>query len=189
MIYCIYIKREGLEPSLYAYTNEKELIDNFKKERNMDRFTIITHDEDDMIGDVTIKNYLAKKYSKLRLVKRTLSTYTGNDFHVEDKVTITITDEEDWKVFKTSSNIVDEFVKIVKDVFIFRNSFNHKIKDALKILQFYVVCDYALEKLIINSDYGDIYSDNYFKDTGFFKPDDLNIFISLYGNTLKRRDT
>lgn len=158
-----------INQSLYAYTPDKKLAKEFKKYRNMDMFYVMKkslHKNE--------VNSLAREYQNLILKRHQLETVdrkTGYELTSE----LVMSKEEILCVCNKANSL------ILKDIYIHCwNSpylFNKEIFKALKVLQYVSIHD-VIENEVVDVPF-------YHYDQSSIKPDELSIFLRLFGKTIK----
>jgi hypothetical protein len=201
-IYLMYIKYKGLEPSLYAYTNNNEYYKRFKKERNKDIFVI---KEKDVNKDEFYD--FAKKHKNLNLKECLFETYTDTgEEYKRSIVSLICTYNEESSVVLNYEYINSEIAKSTSEIGL---SFNKEIIDALNTIYYFdflknkindrlemneynigFISSDSLAYSKVNSDIDkDMYSMSFLdgipdgKEKGY-NYDYLAIFIRMYGYTM-----
>ena len=172
-------------PSIYAISNDKELIKEFKNSRNMNKF---------IIRNIKISkeefNSIKKKHLNYFLKKSFFKTYNMNS-SLPKVVHIITTYKEELDVFQKSDVIITSYLPDFPDEMY---TFNDNITEILKKLVYYnMLSFYAVEKkwqyenmIYFENDIGE--GDYEYTGDDFFEIDELNLFIKLYGDTLKMKD-
>lgn len=161
----IYIYYEN-EYEFYAYTDQKEILKYFKRDRNMKKFKI----EKKKISKEYV-NYLAKEYKDLYL--EIFSARTKNlesDSYTIEKVKIAITQREKLTINNFAANLI--FVKLWETIECEPYVFKPNFLRSLTFIHYTEAYDYINTYESPN----DILS--------FYEPDYIEIFINLYGDLL-----
>ena len=182
-VWLYYIKLKGLTPALYAYTNNKQYHNKFEKERNNEIFIV----KEKEVTKQDFYNFSAR-HSNLNLKSCLFETYTEEeDGYKRNIVELVCTYNEESSVILNFEYINKEVAKATSEVAM---SFNNEVMSALNKLYYY---DFLKQKMYnedyINMlEYNKTYLDgiNNMSDTPFgYSYDYLNIFIKMYGYTLK----
>lgn len=182
-LYLFYKKIEGLEPSLYAYTDDKDLYKEFKKDRDMNIFEVKKL-------EVTEEQFLfyENKYRGYVLGRRGYQTSpsSSNSLQKRDHVFIVSTYKEEMDTYMKSDDITSFLYKYTNSL-----SFdvNEELMNALNTLGYYKVMKMGnsdslpfLEGVFPTLNYN-LSINDLFKE---IKPDMLFIFVKLFGYTMKK---
>ena len=136
-IYKIRRKDESLIelPSLFAFTNDKELFEEFEEQRDMSMFYVKRKEIDKKLYEKFLKENKAYELSYQDL-------YTKNQFDLTKKTKVKILST--WKeVESTILNTDIIFKELTKYIFPSVYTFNDKYLETLKILGFMDVCKFV----------------------------------------------
>lgn len=170
ILYNVYFKGANLSPTLYGFTNNKSIINSFKKQRKNKLYKIIEK-------EITKKEYtfIIKHTSELEMKNRKLKT-KDNDGDIIT-VEFVMTGMEEKSVYSCSDKIFIELSKITSKI---SDSFNDDINEALDILGYYQL--FVFRDDYINRNFG---IQPYFKfDSEMIEIDEFEIFMRLYSNVL-----
>ena len=175
-VWFIYKTIGGLTPFLYAFTNKEYLIKSFKEERKSSLFHIVKRE---MEKDDEFKEF-QQIHHRLELGRRGFYTSSPISLGSKEIVYLTATQEEEDSVSVRSDSIVFELGKNITD---FSCSFNKELTMALANLYYYEIKSFceASEYDLSEGEFTS-YIENKITNASF---DELEVFISLYGNTLK----
>jgi len=176
-VYIFYRKYDtGLVPSIYAYTMDKNIFEEFKKVRNMDKFII---NKIDMSEDEAEE--FERKYRRYLLGYRYYETYDRSMIDgisnnlAKRTVKIVSTEFEEEEVYSQFETMLAlEFGKITLDVSVF----NEEIKKALIDLGYYDLFKFYTAKFnIFMEGFHHTYPD--YNQTRSFYNDYFGLFIKL----------
>lgn len=151
--YWLYYEKDSNE--LYAYTDQKELMEEFDIHRDLQQFHKVTKkiSRDEV-------NFLAKDYQGLYLVKKSLLTYNKKtDEMVSVPMLLTMNE-----YMITSASIVNILNNLSALCWYDLEIFREEIQDALHVLRYDDFHSLAYHEICI---------------------DELNIFLSIYGSVMK----
>jgi len=174
-VYFVYHKIEGIIPTLYGYTNNKQIINKFMEERNMSMFLIKTSHmtKDDY-------KYLNEARYEYMLEDRGYATYKYiGGILKKTTVCIVSTYNEEISAFIEADRISDEISKYTSYESRF---FNHELTEALNNLlyfQFYKRKE-EYDPFVAGVDKFDPNEEP-------FRIDSLGVFLYKYGHTLNNR--
>lgn len=164
------------EPRLYAISNNKELVQEFKETRNMNFFRI----KKDEMTKSEYKKY-ADKYKAYVLGMRGYITHSDISRTKSKIVSIVSTSYEEETVYIKSGHTQSELAKHTLED---SDIFNDEIIEALKYFMYF---DFYMTS---SSDEFDYYSGYQISINDSFKDwnvDMLELFIMFYGNTLSSK--
>lgn len=168
--YFIYLKREGLTPTLYAVTDKKKLKDSFLRERNPKLF-FCKKKSLNKYEDLNVKEILRRRM----LHKSFLITKDDIGKH---EVKIVLTEDEELECYTGDSIALKEISKHVDYQMMYAN--DDLLKSLNTLLYFHILNTYEnRDNPFLDCNPTPIFDVNYSVDT-------LGLFIKLYGYTLKK---
>jgi hypothetical protein len=168
--YFFYLKTEGYKPELYAYTDNKELADEFEIERNMDLFVKKKH----KITRGAV-NDLAQEYPELAIELIDGVTKSNDNISHTVKFSMAVTAVERMSIVTEFNNVV--FYQLLSLSSIDPRAFKPSIQKSLNIIDYtYNYYTYHLEASIPD----DVYEYQYCYDMDLF-----GVFVNLYGKLLR----
>ena len=159
-IYTYWIFYLTKDHSIYAYTDNKKIAKQFKKERNMEKF--ICEKKELEKEEV---HYLAEDENGGLLIERMMRTKAKDGNLIE--VPIVITKNEDYTIMNVGGGLVGN--KIFITAWTNPSVFQKEIRKALKIIK-YTEC-----YLMVSHGY----------DLNTLDTDDLGLFLRYYSDTMK----
>lgn len=174
---------QSFAPSLYAYTDKKELANEFKSQREMEKFIC-------EIKDLTSEEMkLLNMHSSYRL--QHASFYTQSDeFGKTTSAEIVCTFGEEMSIVKNMDRIWTEFSKYLFDSSIFKSEYIKALYDLL-FVDFYVF--YKKKYMMIDDFYGPYYtsfgpSNDFIADEfhAKYEYDQLNLFLRYFSSTFRK---
>lgn len=186
-IYMFYIKPskefEDSPPTLYAYTDKKKMSEQFKSQRNMDKF-IYTKMK---FSETEYKNF-SRDYSKYQLAYGQF--YTKSDmFGKKVPVSVLCTWREEESILFNSDRIWDEYSKYLFDAKCFKAEYLCAL-ETLLFMKLYKFFNKGTEEI-------DYFYDPYYTSFGpskefiysvleeQFQVDDLKLFLKYHQDTFK----
>lgn len=166
----IYIKSTdiNIDLELYAYTDKKSYMKQFKMERNMNKFVIIEKNlSKEEVHRLTVDYntlYLLQLKGRTRLNSK---NYIGN-------FSIVVTKEERLNVVNVCSDVI--LSKIWATIEYRPNIFKKKYQTALLLMGYTDAYKYLSLDFCSNSRFEDIAAE--------FEPDYLNTFLSIYSDLM-----
>jgi hypothetical protein len=173
-----------IPPRLYAYTEDKNYADEFKRQRNMEKFIYVKQE------NVKKDEYrsFSSRYVQFRLSYGKFYTSSVDMFGKRVPVDVLCTWKEEESILKNSDDLWKEYSKYLFDCRIFKSDY---IK-ALEKLLFVKVYGFYHIKYI---DYADSFYQPYYSSYGpveelimdefknDFSYDDLKLFLKFFQNT------
>ena len=179
-----------LEPFLYAFTTDDELADKFLRSRNEDLF-VYMHDK------VTKEQYfdMRHKFHHKELTKTQFKTRSTLDECKMSKVTMVVTQEEDMRVATYQEDLL---VHLKVADFMFENPqvLSLEVNKALNALGFFSIYRWLYNLQYLHKDLDPLFAgvglagvlgteEEYREFFENFDYDELEIFLTLYGNTIR----
>lgn len=175
-VYLIYEIIDSDVPYLFGYCKNKDDIDRFKEERNMDYYIIKEL-------KISKEEIMTKRIPELK--RRGLKTF-NKEFWENDVVYLELTSKEEMETCLLKTDwIINEISKFTHEWVRVLNESSLNILNELCYFHFYsnkLINEGIRDDGFVNSDSfsTDILSDNY-------KLDELGIFIKLYGYKMKNK--
>lgn len=185
-IYLFYFKRnpeyyDEISP-LYCYTDDKKIMEEFKKQRNMKRFIC----KKESISKKEYKEFVSK-HPKLRLTYGQFYT-ASKTYGKREPVSILCTWSEEESILKNSERFWNENVRYLFDGSIFKEKYLKSLENLL-FMKFYDF--YKIKTIQSYDNFYDPYYNSYGPVENFivddmnssFSYDELKLFLKFYGNT------
>jgi len=169
-IYLIYKIYEALTPILYAFTEDKNILNDFKSERNMNIFKV----KEKTIDKENFERMRISHHDYL-LGRKSYITKALSSYSLTTSVKIVSTDAEEFSVFVQSDRIGKILGKYTDPIF--GEIVNDKIMKELNNLYYYSVIRYGDEECIVAA--GATPLNDY-----LYNIDQLSVFMMLYGDTM-----
>lgn len=189
-VYLFYFKRnpeyyDEVSP-LYCYTDDKEMMEEFKKQRNMKRFIC----KKESISKSEYKEFMSK-HPKLRLTYGRF--YTASEIYGKrEHVSVLCTWAEEESILKNSERIWNENSRYLFDGTIFKGKYLKSLEKLLfiKFYNFYKVKVIQSYDNFCNpyySSYGPVEDFIIDEMNSSFSYDELKLFLKFYGNTFDEK--
>lgn len=173
-VYFLYLLREGLEPTLYAYTTKKQVKEDFLEERNEKMFYIkeVEMSKKDFFDFESTK----KEYELARrgYESKSSPSLTSEPTHIY----ITSTGYEEIDTYEKSDQFIYELA--IHDI-PYVEILNKEVLNILNNLYYFEIQKWAT---VDNYFFSGVKSFDF--DSLNLKPDMFSIFIKLYGYTMKK---
>jgi hypothetical protein len=167
----------GINPYLYAVTDNKELKNSFIKERKKNLFTVVKKD----LNQKDYKSFINEHHGYV-LGRRGYETSASSSLS-KIHVFLTSTMNEEMDVYTKADMVILDVGRNTQE---YCCCFNEKLLNALNILHYFEIYKFKNKEEYLYEDYfvngvQPFRSDNYDIDS-------LGVFMYLYGHTLDRKE-